>query len=80
MSSKNSDIKDFIVNNIAKLLDVTPDKVQTNEPFDRFGIDSISAVRMVGVLEDYLDTDLPSTLLWDYNNIDDLVEYLSVLE
>lgn len=76
MSNSISEIKTFIVENIAKTLNISPDKIQTSEPFDRYGIDSISAVGMVGKLEDYLDTDLPSSLLWEYNNIDSLTDYL----
>ncbi len=70
------DIENFIRKKIADALKINPDKVDISTSFESYGIDSITAVRMVGELEEFLDIELPATLLWEYNNIQKLSKYL----
>ena len=51
--------------------DIDPQKNITS-----YGLDSIDAVTILGDLEDWLDIELPSTLLWDYSNISDVSQYI----
>lgn len=41
-----------------------------------YGLDSIDAVTILGDLEDWLDIELPSTLLWDYSSVNDVSRYI----
>lgn len=52
--------------------DIDPHKNITS-----YGLDSIDAVTILGDLEDWLDIELPSTLLWDYSNIQDVSQYIN---
>ena len=76
---ENTELKSleyYISNKIAKILKVDPEEIDLEKAFADYGIDSITAIRMVGELEDYLDIELPSSLLWEYNSVRKLSEYL----
>lgn len=46
-------------------------------PFDRYGLDSSVAVGLTGDLEDWLETKLDPTLLYDYPTIEGLSQHLA---
>ena len=70
-------IQNWLVSQLAEQLSLDTATVDINEPLTRYGLDSIDAVTMVGDLEDWLDTELPSTLFWDYPTIEKSAQYLS---
>jgi len=72
-------ITEFIKMEIARLLAIPAENIDIEATFDQFGIDSSKSILMVGKLEDYLDIELPSRLLWDYNSIKSLSEHLQQL-
>lgn len=45
--------------------------------FTQHGLDSIAALSIAGDIEDICGLELPSTLLWDYQTINELAQYLS---
>ncbi|NET00657.1 MAG: acyl carrier protein [Sphaerospermopsis sp. SIO1G2] len=69
-------IQNWLVNQIATQLKIAPETIQVSEPLTRYGLDSIDSVTIVGDMEDWLDAELPSTLLWDYPTIAKAAEYL----
>lgn len=71
-----NDLIVFMQQELAKYLFISPETIDINTPFDKFGIDSAKAILIVGKLEDYLDVELPSKLLWDYNTIGALSSHL----
>lgn len=72
----SAEIIDFLKKELSKFLSSQAEAIDINTPFEKYGLDSAKAVLMVGKLEDLLDVELPSTLLWDYNNIKALAEHL----
>ncbi|MGL6343991.1 MAG: acyl carrier protein [Waterburya sp.] len=70
------DIQTWIVNYVAELLEVKPEKIDTAIAFDRYGLDSSAAVGLAGDLEDWLERELDPTLLYDYPTIESLSEHL----
>ena len=62
---------------LAERLKVQPSEINVEKELTSYGLDSIDAMTMVGDLEDWLDAELPSTLLWDYSNINDLSAYIA---
>lgn len=70
------EIQAWIVNYVAELLEVKPNKIDVTIPFDRYGLDSSAAVGLSGDLEDWLDEELDPTLLYDYPTIKSLSEHL----
>ncbi len=69
-------IQTWLVNQLADVLSLDPSTIDVTQPLTRYGLDSIDAVTLVGDLEDWLDLELPSTLLWDYPTIAKAAAYL----
>jgi acyl carrier protein len=71
-----AEIQDWIVSYLADLLEVDEDEIDVTIPFDRYGLDSSAAVGMTGDLEDWLETEIDPTLLYDYPTVEALVKHL----
>lgn len=69
-------IQSWLVEQIADVLSLDPTTIDVKQPLTRYGLDSIDAVTLVGDLEDWLDLELPSTLLWDYPSIEKASAYM----
>jgi acyl carrier protein len=72
-----AEIQDWMVAYLADLLEIEPEEVDVTVPFDRYGLDSSAAVGLTGDLENWLDTEVDPTLLYDYPTVEALVEHLS---
>ncbi len=72
-------IKEWVIDALAAELDVDPGKIDINTPFQRFGVDSVTAVNLSGKLEKWLDRDLDPTLLFHYTTINALGDHLATL-
>ena len=70
------DIQDWIVAYVASLLEISADEIETDVPFDAYGLDSSAAIGMTGDLEDWLKREVDPTLLYDYPTVDALADYL----
>jgi acyl carrier protein len=70
------EIQAWMVDYVAELLEIEPDKIDVAIPFDRYGLDSSAAVGLAGDLETWLDRELDPTLLYDYPTIESLSEHL----
>ncbi|MBX2866034.1 MAG: acyl carrier protein [Leptolyngbyaceae cyanobacterium MAG.088] len=71
------DIKSWVVDYLADLLETDPDEIDVTVPFDRYGLDSSAAVGLTGELEDWLGEEVSPTLLYDYPTVESLVEHLA---
>ncbi len=70
-------IERWLIERVSELVGVAPNELDTGAPFATYGLDSVAAVGMAGELEEWLDVQLPSTILWDYPTITTLAEYLA---
>ncbi len=70
-------IQEWIVSYLAQLLEIQPDEIDTEIPFDQYGLDSSAAVGMTGDLEDWMGTKIDPTLLYDYPTIQALAQHLA---
>ncbi len=77
-SEKADVIQDWLINHLAKRVNVNPQTIDVREPFARYGLDSVQAVDLSAELEDWLDCKLSPTLVYDYPNIALLSRYLAV--
>ncbi len=65
-----------IVELLARELNLPPRDIALDMPLTWYGLDSIAALTIAGELEDELELELESTLLWDLPTIGSLVNYL----
>ncbi|HAX75260.1 MAG TPA: phosphopantetheine-binding protein [Cyanobacteria bacterium UBA11372] len=70
-------IQAWIVSYLAQLLEIQPDEIDTEIPFDQYGLDSSAAVGMTGDLEDWMGRKIDPTLLYDYPTIQALAQHLA---
>jgi glutamate-1-semialdehyde-2,1-aminomutase len=69
-------IQAWLVSNIAERLRVNPQDIEVQQPFSRYGLDSVAAVSLSGELGDWLGRKLSPTLVYDYPTIEALVPRL----
>lgn len=69
-------IQSWLVNQVANHLGIAASSVDPKEPFARYGLDSVTAVRLSGDLEEWLGRSLSPTLVYDYPTISALATYL----
>lgn len=70
-------IEGWLIDKIADSLEVKPHEIDVSQDFADYGLDSVEAINISGELENYLGCRLSPTLLWDYQNIEALAEYLA---
>jgi thioesterase domain-containing protein/acyl carrier protein len=72
-----ADIRDWVVTEVAKLVELERSSIDSNAPLYSFAVDSLKALGLAGALAGWLDRELPATLLWDYPTIDAIAEALT---
>lgn len=70
------EVQNWIVTYVADLLEVDADEIDPTVPFDRYGLDSASAVGMTGDIENWLGRKIDPTLLYDYPTVASFSHYL----
>lgn len=73
-------IAQWLVGYLSTLLDIDTSQVDTAMCFDDYGIDSRDALGLVGDLGDWLDVELETSIIHDYQNIDELSDHLSTIK
>ncbi len=76
MESKTS-IKEWLISQLAERLKIPPDEIDPNQNFNRYGLDSLDIVELIGKLEKVFGCKFPDTLFFDYPTIEHLVLYLA---
>jgi acyl carrier protein len=82
MNSKPHDLDSLravLVDMLARELRMPASSVSTDKPLTQYGLDSMAAVAVSGDLEELLDVELPSTLLWDCPTIEHLASFLACM-
>lgn len=70
-------IRNWLVQQIAQRLSLPLNEVDPQTYFPSFGMDSLTAMMLVGDLEEWLGRSLVPTLMYDYPSIAALAEYLA---
>ncbi len=76
-TSRAETIQGWLIDKLAEVLEVEPNQIDVGQDFEEYGLESVEAINLSGDLEDYLGCRLPPTLLWDYQNIEALAQYLA---
>lgn len=72
-----ADIQMWLTEQLAKRIKISLNQVRPDQSFVDIGIDSITAVRLVGEIEDWLQIELEPTLLYEYSTVNTLSAYLA---
>ncbi len=69
-------ITEWLVEWIAKELALPTAEIETDKSLLNYSLSSVTAMMLVGDLEEWLGLTLPPTLVWDYPSIDAIADYL----
>ncbi|ONI81662.1 type I polyketide synthase [Actinosynnema sp. ALI-1.44] len=69
-------LRQWLTEQIADACALDESEVDPSRPIREYGLTSRDALRLVGDLEDMLDRELPTALIWQYPTVDALVEVL----
>ncbi|XXX73393.1 SDR family NAD(P)-dependent oxidoreductase [Sorangium sp. So ce134] len=70
-------IQAWLISRFAEARGLDPSSIDVREPFIRYGLDSLSAMRLLVVLSRALGRPLPATLWWEHPTIEALALSLS---
>ena len=70
------EIKSWIVNYLAEVLDMQPGDIDPERDFNDYGLNSSTAVSLMGDLEDVVDMELSPSILFKHNTINALARHL----
>ena len=76
-SKKKDEIQFWLVEQIAGLLYLDQQQIDTRATFNSYGLSSRDAVMLSGDLEEWLERRLSPTLVYEYPTINSLAEYLA---
>lgn len=80
---KMDDIDDFaselqtaLTAMLSKTLRIDAQDIDIHRPLPRYGLDYIDAVALAGDIEEWLNIELPTTLLWDYPTVSAIAGFI----
>jgi acyl carrier protein len=76
--SKTKDLTEmqaWLVERLSKALRVK-NEMDPDTPFSKYGLQSIDAVVLAMEIEEEVGMEVPPTLLWEYNTINECASYL----
>ncbi len=71
-----AEIETGLTNKIAQVLEIAPDEIDFKQPFSAYGLDSVKAVSIAEVLEQWLGISVTPTIVYDYPTPRSLANYL----
>ncbi|AFY34305.1 acyl carrier protein [Calothrix sp. PCC 7507] len=78
MKNKNLEaIQAWFISYLADLLEIEPAQIDIHKSFDSYGLDSASAITVVGDLEDWLGSSISSEIVYKYPSIEALSQHLA---
>lgn len=75
-TQKLATVEDWITNYMAELLDVQPQQVDLNRPFDQYGLDSAATVAFASDLGRWLEVKLDTKIMFEYDTIRAVTDHL----
>jgi acyl carrier protein len=70
-------LRGWLITELARRVKCPESEVDTAKSFDAYGLDSRTAVQVSGALEKVVQRRLSPGILFDYETIDDLADYLT---
>ncbi len=76
VSVNKAELQNWLLDTLQQRLKIPAAQIDLGEPLARYGLDSMTAVAMSGDLASWLNRPLPSTLLYDYPSLNELMDYI----
>jgi acyl carrier protein len=76
ISFDTTDLRAVLVTLLSREWRIAAESIDCDRPLTEYGLDSITALTISGELEELLDIELPSTLLWDCPTVNAIASYL----
>jgi acyl carrier protein len=73
------DIEAWLVNYLAKVLEIEPKKITTKTSFGRYSLDSSVTITLASDLGDWLGCEIEPTITYSYPTIESLAKHLAFL-
>ena len=70
-------IESWLIERLAKELELAPSEIDRSVPVDRYGLDSRTAASISGELEDWLGRRIAATVLWEHPTVERLARHLT---
>ena len=74
---EENELREWLVNYLAKALDVRPESINHCTHFDKLGLDSVLTLTLAGDLELHLRRAISESIVFDYPSIESLVRHLT---
>lgn len=75
-NDKAMQASEWLTNRIATIYKIPAENIDADKVLTEYGLDSMNAIALVGELEEMFEIELPSNLLWNYNTINKVAEYV----
>jgi acyl carrier protein len=75
--ASHAEIRGWLLSRLAAALEVSESEVSADASFIALGLDSLTLFSMTGQLAEWLDRDLPATLLFEVSSLNELAEALA---
>ncbi|WP_424102172.1 type I polyketide synthase [Moorena producens] len=71
-----AEISAWLINKLAEILQLAPEKIDSRQPLAVYGLNSVLAVSIAAELEEWLGLPVVPTIVYDYPSIQALANYL----
>lgn len=66
----------WLVKKLTSINKLKESEISLDKPVANYGLDSLHALAIAGELEEMLDIELPSTMLWQYPTIEKITQFI----
>ena len=76
-ATTESDIRDWCVDYLARILKRPAHSIEAKAKFNRLGLDSVMSLNFLMDLEEWLGLELDPDVVYEYTNVAELARYLA---
>ena len=76
LSPNLTEIQTWLIAQISEHLEIVAEEIEIAQPLANYGMNSLSAARISGELQEWLKREVPPTVFYDYPTIESLARYL----
>lgn len=71
-----SELQTALTGMVSQTLRIDAQDIDIHRPLPRYGLDYIDAVALAGDIEEWLNIELPTSLLWDYPTVSAIAGFI----